>query len=61
MKVVTYNDNSIAAIREEINYESNGNVLTDKGQGIAEILVKGVYDVEEIPSEVKEHKYCYTE
>lgn len=61
MKVVVYNDNSIAAIREEISYESNGNVITDKGQAIAEILVKGVYDVEEIPEGVKEGKYCYTE
>lgn len=61
MKVVVYNDNSIAAIREEISYQSNGNVITDRGQAIAEILVKGVYNVEEIPSEVEEYKYCYTE
>lgn len=61
MKVVVYNDNSIAAIREEISYESNGNVIIDRGQAIAEILVKEVYDVAEIPSEVKEYKYCYTE
>lgn len=61
MKVVTYNDNSIAAIREEISYQNNGNVIIDRGQAIAEILVKAVYDVAEIPSEVKEGKYCYTE
>lgn len=60
MKVVVYNDNSIAAIREEISYQSNGNVITDRGQAIAEILVKGVYDVEEIPEGVTENKYCYT-
>lgn len=60
MKVVVYNDNSIAAIREEISYQSNGNVIIGKGQAIAEILVKGVYDVEEIPEGVTENKYCYT-
>ncbi len=60
MKVVVYNDNSIAAIREEISYQSNGNVVIDRGQAIAEILVKKVYDVEEIPEEVEENKYCYT-
>lgn len=31
MKVVVYNDNSIAAIRENVDYESNGNVIIDKG------------------------------
>lgn len=61
MKVVVYNDNSIAAIKEEISYQSNGNVIIDKGQAIAEILVKKVYDVEKIPGEVKEGKYCYSE
>lgn len=60
MKVVVYNDNSIAAIREEISYESNGNVKIGNNQTIGFWLVKGVYDVEEIPSEVEEHKYCYT-
>lgn len=61
MKVVVYNDNSIAAIRENVDYESNGNVKIGNNQAIGFWLVKGVYDVEEIPSEVEEYKYCYTE
>lgn len=61
MKVVTYNDNSIAAMREEISYENNGNVLIGNNTSIGFWLVKGVYDVEEIPSEVEENKYCYDE
>ena len=36
MKIVTYNDNRIAAIREKINYEANGNVIIDKGQVVLE-------------------------
>lgn len=61
MKIVTYHDNRIGAIRENIEYEVNGNVLLGDGTGIASNLVKGVYEVEEIPEGVKEEKYCYTE
>lgn len=61
MKIVTYHDNRIGAIRENIEYEVNGNVLLGDGTGIASNLVKGVYEVDEIPEGVKEEKYCYTE
>lgn len=61
MKIVTYHDNRIAAIRKEISYEVNGNVLLGDGTGIAANLVKGVHEVEEIPEGIKEEKYCYTE
>lgn len=61
MKVVTYHDDSIAAIRESVEYESNGNVLIGNNQGIGAWLVKEVYDVEEVPEGVEEYKNCYTE
>lgn len=60
MKIVTYHDNRVAAIREEIDYEVNGNVLLGDGTGIASTLVKGVYEVDEVPEEIVAEKYCYT-
>jgi len=61
MKIVTYHDNRIASIRENIEYEVNGNVLLGDGTGIASTLVKGVYEVDEVPEEIVTEKYCYTE
>lgn len=61
MKIVTYKDNRIGAIREEISYEENGNVLIGDNQAIGFWLVGGVYDAAEIPEGVEEEKYCYTE
>ena len=61
MKIVTYHDNRVAAIRENIDYEVNGNVLLGDGTGIAATLVKGVYEVDEVPEEIVAEKYCYAE
>lgn len=61
MKIVTYKDNRIGAIREEISYEENGNVLIGNNEAIGFWLVGGIYDVAEIPEGVEEAKYCYTE
>lgn len=61
MKIVTYKDNRIGAIREEISYEENGNVLIGNNEAIGFWLVGGIYDVAEIPEGVEEEKYCYTE
>lgn len=61
MYIVTDNENKIIAISETIGYQSNGNVLVDNGNlAIAQILVKEVIEVDEIPTNVVENKYCYT-
>lgn len=62
MYIVTDNENKIIAISETIGYQSNGNVLVDNDNlAIAKILVKDVIEVQEIPENVVENKYCYTE
>lgn len=61
MKIVTYKDNRIVAIREDISYEENGNVLIGDNQAIGFWFVGGVYDVAGIPEGIEEEKYCYTE
>ncbi len=64
MKIVTYKDNRIGAIREDISYEENGNVLIGDNQAIGFWLVGGVYDlaeIPEIPEGVEIAKWCYTE
>lgn len=60
--VITDNKNVVMHISDTIGYQSNGNVLVDNDTlAIAKPLVKGVYEVSEIPDNVVENKYCYTE
>lgn len=62
MYIITDHKNVIIHISETIGYQSNGNVLVDEDSlAIAKPLVKRVYEVAEVPEEVKENKYCYTE
>lgn len=60
--VITDNKNVIMHISETIGYQENGNVLIDNDtSAIGKILVKEVYEIEEIPTGVVKDKYCYTE
>lgn len=62
MYIIVGNKNKITHISETIGYQENGNVLVDNDTlAIAKILVKQVYEIENIPEEVKVEKYCYTE
>ena len=59
--IITDYKDVIIAISSTIGYQSNENPIIDGDTAIAKILVKGIYEVEEISSEIKEQKYCYTE
>lgn len=62
MYILTNHKNVIIAISETIDYQSNGNPLVDNGSlAFAKNQVKEVYEVAEVPEEVIEGKYCYTE
>ncbi len=62
MYVITDNNDIVIKMSDTIGYQENGNVLVDNGSlAIAKILVKGVFEVSDIPKEVSEYKYCYTE
>ena len=61
MYIITDNENKIIAISETIGYQANGNVLVNNDNlAIAKILVKEVTEVQEIPENIVENKYCYT-
>lgn len=62
MYILTGNDNEIIKLSETLEYQDNGNPLVDNGTlAIAKYLVKGIFDVKKVPTEVKESEYCYTE
>lgn len=62
MYIITDKENIIIKISETIGYQSNGNILVNDGTlAIAKLLVNKVYEVDEIPEEIEEVKYCYTE
>lgn len=62
MYIITDKDDVIFYITETKNYQENGNLLVDNDSlAIADYLVKGVYEIQEIPENVEVHKYCYTE
>ena len=60
--VITGENDIIIHISDTLEYQSNGNPLVDNGQlAIAEYIVKEIYKVENVPEEVEESKYCYTD
>lgn len=62
MYIITDKDNVIINISKTIGYQSNGNILVNDGTlAIAKLLVNKVYEVDEVPEEIEEAKYCYTE
>lgn len=62
MYVLTDHNNVIIAISETLEYQSNGYPLINHGTlAIPMQHIKKISEVEEVPSEVKEHKYCYIE
>lgn len=62
MYIITDKDDVIFYITETKNYQESGNLLVDNDTlAIAEYLVKGVFEIQEIPENVTVHKYCYTE
>lgn len=66
MKYILTNENDeIFNISETQGYQENGNYLMNEGiegeVAIPQSLVKGIFEVEEIPKGVEVAKYCYTE
>lgn len=62
MYILTDYNNVIIAISETLEYQSNGYPLIKHGTlAIPTQYIKAISEVEEVPSEVKERKYCYTE
>lgn len=62
MYIITNQKNVIIHISETIGYQNNGNVLVDNDTlAIAKMLVKQVYEVDEIPDDIVEYKYCYSD
>lgn len=62
MYILTDKDNVIINISGTLDYQSNGNPLINEGKlAIAKILVNKIYEVKEIPNNVSEARYCYTE
>lgn len=59
--IVTGENDVIIHISDTIGYQENGNVLVDNGNlAIAKLLVKEVYEVEDIEENITAMKYCYT-
>lgn len=62
MFIVVDENDVVFHISESLDYQSNGNLLVDNGGlAIAKNIVKNVFEVEEVPSEIEVQKYCYTE
>ena len=62
MYIIMDKNDVVFYMSESLDYQSNGNLLVDNGAlAIAKVLVKDVFEVEEVPSEVEAQKYCYTE
>ena len=61
--VLTGENNVIIAISDTLGEQSNGNPLVTDKEGnqyaIAKYLIKNKYEIEEIPENVMENKYCY--
>ena len=61
MYILTDKNDVVFYMSETLSHQSNGNLLVDNGNlAIAKYLVKDVFEVEEIPTEVEVQKYCYT-
>lgn len=62
MFIITDKNNVVIHFSETKDFQENGNLLIKDGTlAIANNLLNGVYEVEEIPENVQEHKYCFTE
>lgn len=61
MYIIIDKDNKITDITTTVGYEENGNIILDDGTQIACFREVEVREVEEIPENVVENKYCYTE
>lgn len=62
MYIITNKNDVITHISKTIDYQKNGNPLIDDNTlAIAKIDVKDVYEVTEVPNEIEEQRYCYTE
>lgn len=64
MYILTNENDEIFNISETQGFQENGNYLMNEGLpgevAIPQSLVKGIFEVEEIPTEVEIAKYCYT-
>ncbi len=61
MYILTNKDDVVFHISETKNYQKNGNVLVDNDTlAIPPVLIKDVFEMSEIPTEVGVQKYCYT-
>lgn len=59
--IITNKEDIIIHISETKDYQNNGNLLVNDGKlAISKHSIKEVYEVEEVPVEVAENKYCYT-
>lgn len=60
---ILVNENDVVFhLSESLDFQSNGNLLVDNGGlAIAKFLVKDVFEVEDVPSEIEVQKFCYTE
>lgn len=62
MYIITDKNDVVFHMSKTLDYQSNGNLLVDNGNlAIAKILVKEIFEMSEIPTEVEVQKYCYTE
>ena len=63
MYILTNHKNVITHISEDIGeQEISKNVLVDGGSlAIPRLHIKEIYEVAEVPDEIIENKYCYTE
>ncbi len=66
MKYILTNENDeIFNISETQGFQENGNYLMNEGLegevAIPQSLVKGIFEIEEIPENVEIAKWCYTE
>lgn len=62
MYIITNGENIIMHMSETLNHDSNGDILVDMDTlTLSKDLVKGTYEVENVPEEVYLGRYCYEE
>lgn len=59
MFVLTAHDNSIVHITDDLSNRPNGDYLVDHSLIYLQSSIKGIFEVDEIPSEVIPFKYKY--
>ncbi len=61
MYILTNKNDVVFHISETKSYQKNGNILVDNDTlAIPPILIKEIFEVSEILSEIQTYKYCYT-